>query len=214
MKFFNSEKTGHIAKDEQTGKIYELEKEGIVDVIAANFSFIYLTVILCFLVWVLTDLTLGDKWFLSWIGVEKVELGNSSASPLLMLFIYAVIGGGLGAVVKGIRSCIFWHPEKRAFSWRFVWKYITLPPLGATLAAFVFAITRSGLAALGGEATTIVKDSVTQSLSAFAIGALSGYGTKEVAVWLTSKVEKFFKTPPPSKAPVPSLTGRTETEAE
>jgi hypothetical protein len=60
-------------------------------------------------------------------------------------------------------------------------------------------------------------------LSAFAIGALSGYGSRQVYIWLDEQVKKLFNPPPPPQTEtnasdvevkVPDLKGKTQKEAE
>jgi hypothetical protein len=45
---------------------------------------------------------------------------------------------------------------------------------------------------LGGQAAT-VEPTTSQLLTNFALGALAGYGAKDVFVWLDDKVEKLFQ---------------------
>jgi hypothetical protein len=101
-----------------------------------------------------------------------------------------------------------------------MWKYITLPPLGAVLAPIVYAIVYCGIGVLGGGYTQD-ENSTNQALSAFAIGALSGYGSRQVYIWLDDQVKKIFNPPPKAEVNlldvvvnVPDLKGRTQKEAE
>jgi hypothetical protein len=204
------EKTGQYAEDIKTGKIFELETEVEYDILAATFSFIYLIASLIFFCWLLLDISIGNhslltKIFPLFTKVEKNSIFN--------LILYTTIGGGLGGVLNGIRSIISWHAERRAFGWRFVWKYITLPLRGFVLAGVVFAIIRGGVGAFGGS----VAESdgfTTQAMSAFGVGALAGYGSHKVFIWLDSLVNKLFKVAKVPKVKVPDLTGKTKEEAE
>lgn len=205
------EKTGEYAVDEQTGKAYEMETEGLVDIAAATVSILYLIAMLVFLCWQLIDMFIGKNILLSCIIPEGVDFKKSS---LIQLLAFTVIGGGLGGVINGIRSFVIWHPERRATSWRFMWKYITLPLVGAILAAIVYAITSGGIATLSGGGFTANGDFTTQAFAAFAIGALSGFGSQKVFKWLDALVYKLFKTIPSDKRIVPKLKDKTETEAD
>ncbi len=208
------EKTGEYAVDEQTGKAYELETEGLLDIASATVSILYLIAMLVFLCWQLIDMFIGNNILLSCIIRESVDFQESS---LIKLLAFTVIGGALGGVMNGIRTFVLWHPEKRASSWRFMWKYLTLPLVGAILAAIVYAITSGGIAALSGGGFTANGYLSTQAFAAFAIGALSGYGSPQVFIWLDDKVNKLFKidrTIPSGKVIVPELNDKTETKAD
>jgi hypothetical protein len=126
---------------------------------------------------------------------------------------YTATGGGLGGVVNGIRGFIIWHPERKAFGWRFLWKYITMPLLGVILAPMVYCIVRSGIAAFGGNFTPSESFTI-QALLAFAVGSLAGYGSHKVFRWLDEQVNKLFRITPIMEVKVPKLIGLTEEEAE
>ena len=207
---FSKEKTGDTAIDEQTGKVFELETEMLWDIITATFSVVYLLIMLLLLCWALFDIYHGQNELLTRIFSEDTIYPDS---PLSRLIAYAVIGGGLGGVVNGFRSIIIWHAERKAFGWRFTWKYITLPPLGAVLAAMVYAIVHSGMGVLGGGFAQ-GENYTNQALSAFAIGALSGYGSQKVFKWLDGHVNKLFRIAPVIEVKVPDLEGKTLKEAE
>lgn len=83
-----------------------------------------------------------------------------------------------------------------------------------------YALFRSGIIAAGGNFTP--DDNFTnQVLAAFGIGALSGYGSHQVFIWLDKQVRKIFnplsisedKEPIP-EVEVPNLKGKTQKEAE
>ena len=184
--------------DEQTGRTYKLIPEKTCDIIAATFSILYLILML-----VVFSGLLVVVW-------KESSFHDDTNIAVFLLMIYAFIGGGLGGVVNGIRSFIEWHAERRAFGRRYIWKYITQPLLGAVLAAMVFAVFRSGLVASGANFET-ADNFANQALAAFALGALAGYGSRKVLIWLKRLVERIFKTPPAIK--VPDLKGKTQLEA-
>jgi len=134
-------------------------------------------------------------------------------SETFRIIAYAVIGGGLGGIVNGYRSILSWHAERQSFGWRHVWKYLALPLLGAILAAMVYTLTRAGIAVIGGSSAP-GDDSTTQAFSAFAIGALSGYGAQKVFKWLDEHVNRIFKISEIAEVEVPNLVGKTEQEAK
>ena len=201
--------------DEQTGKAFDLVPERAADKFWATVSFAYLAIALGFFLWLLFDIWLRkNTLFIRWLGYSSIEAALNTA--VFRSFAYAFIGGALGGIIAGYRSCIFWHSENQAFGARFVWRYLFFPWLGATLALFVYAILRSGVAVVDGN----VSIGATNMLMALAIGSLVGYGSPQVVKWLDSQVNKLFKVTaeaPPlekSKKPVPNLAGLTEQEVE
>lgn len=204
------QKTGKFAADEQTGKTFELETETIFDIIAATISVAYLIVMLALFAWQLVDICTGRMVLLKGILGENAQQLDSG---IYRIIAYAVIGGGLGGIVNGFRSILNWHAERKAFGWRHLWKYISLPLLGAILAAIVYALTRAGIAVVGGNSAS-GNDSTIQAFSAFAIGALSGYGSQKVFKWLDEHVNRLFKISAVAEVKVPDLKGKTEQEAK
>ncbi len=184
--------------DEQTGKTFKLIPEKPWDIIVATFSILYLILML-----VVFSGLLVVVW-------KAQSFDGDTNIAVFLLMIYAFIGGGLGGVVNGIRSFIEWHAERQAFGRRYIWKYITQPLLGAVLAAMVYAVFRSGLVASGANFTP-ADNFANQALAAFALGALAGYGSRRVLIWLKKLVERIFKTPP--AITVPDLKGKTQLEA-
>lgn len=199
------------ARDDQTGKLFELETEQWWDILAATISIFYLIAMLIFFSLLLVDICTGGNTLL------KLNLINAEMhkSALFRLIAFTIIGGGLGGVINGMRSFIGWHCERRAFGWRFVWKSISLPLLGATLAAVVYAVIRGGIAAFGGD-FNLENAGAAQEFSAFAVGSLAGYGSHKVFRWLDAQVDKLFKITPESVATtkVPNLVDKTQKEAE
>ena len=167
--------------DEQTGGSFEVTPEETWDVFGAVLSILYLVVVLV----VFTCL-----FFIIWTNFS-IEIYPPEA-PVLLLIAYAVVGGGLGGTINGIRSFIGWHSEREAFKRRFVWKYISQPLIGVALAVIVYAFFRSGFVAFGGNFAPN-ENFANQALAAFAIGALSGYGSRRALIWMDRYVKKLFK---------------------
>ncbi len=202
-------------RDESTGIVYELHPEKGLDTLLAVISILYLLLMLVFFFWQLIDIWIKQYSLAYWVGYKK-EAIESFASPTFRLIAFTFIGGGLGGVINGIRSIIGWHSERDAFGGRFVWKYITDPWIGTTLALFAFALIRSGLAVVGGDFQADTA-SIRQTLSMFAIGILSGYGSREVFKWLDVQVSNIFKGVKVQKVSgvkVPDLSHKTKEEAE
>jgi PASTA domain-containing protein len=198
------------AIDDQTGKVFKLAKEKPWDIAAATVSVLYLMVMLVFYSWQLLDIGFGKNILLKIIFTNNADSLNTA---LYRIIAFTVIGGGLGGTVNGIRGFIVWHSERKGFGWRFIWKYITFPLLGAILAGIVYAIVRGGVAAFGGNFTPN-QDLTNQTLAAFGIGALSGYGSHKVFRWLDSIVNRMFKIAKTSDVLVPDLIGMTKDNAE
>lgn len=196
--------------DDQTGKVFELQDETPLDFWTAVASTIYLLVMLVFFLWLLFDVWFGQFSLATIIGYK--ELGRLAASPTFHLLAYTIIGGALGGIVNSIRSILVWHSERQAFGVRFVWKYITAPWLGATLALFVYALIRSGITVFGGEGS-ITSTTIVQSLATLGMGALAGYGWRQVFIWLDAQVNKIFKTTT-DETVVPDITGKIRQDAE
>ncbi len=211
LKLPKKDKTGKFAIDEQTGKGYEIVPEAGWSIVAATFSILYLIAMLVFFCWLLLDIFIGRNLLLCLISLKADDYMKS---PILQLIAYSVIGGGMGGVINGIRSFIMWHAERRAFGWRFMWKYITLPLVGVILAAIVYTIIRGGVAAFGGSFAPPTENFTTQAFWAFAIGALTGYGSHKAFKWLDIQVNKVFRITPVTEIEVPDLKGKTQKEAE
>ena len=204
-------KPGEIVFDEQTGQSFEVNAEGAVDIISAWLSALYSLAAIAFLGWVLLD-TWSAQYSL-WPAVLETSLKSNSLSvTVFRLIIYTAIGGGMGAAVNNLRSFVSWHAERKAFGWRFVWKYIALPPLGATLAVLVYGILQGGMAVFNGGNVGGTGGTVT-ALSAWATGTLAGYGSHKVFIWLDDKVNTLFKVETKTTT-VPDLSGKSPAEAE
>jgi len=169
---------------------------------AALLSVTYLLLILAFFCWQLFDTWIGQHILPRWAGYDVKRLDT----PGFRLIAYTVIGGGLGGTINGIRSCLQYY---HGFSQRYLWKYITAPWMGASLALLVYALIHSSVSVFGGGSTTN-EISTTQTLANFAAGALAGYGSKDVFIWLDAQVQKLFQVP---QEP-PNVEGKSEEAAK
>jgi len=197
--------------DKQTGESFFVIPERKPDQIAAWVSIIYTLAAIVYLSWLLLDTWMGK--YPDWFTVRYANSLGQGNYPIFKLVIYTAIGGGMGAAVNNIRSFVYWHAELRAFGSRFVWKYISMPPLGAVLAVMVYAIIRGGTAVISGNPSGGDAGTAT-SLSAWVTGALAGYGSGKVLIWLDDKVNTLFKVDGKvAKVAVPNLSGKTRDEA-
>ena len=204
-------KPARVIVDEQTGTPFELVEEQWFDIVSAWISAAYSLVVIGYLAYVLLD---------TWSGQYKVwpvsltdQLNKTISANVFKLIVYTAIGGGMGAAVNNIRGFVSWHAERKAFGWRFIWKYIALPPLGAPLAVLVYGILQGGMAVFNGGNVGGNGAAVT-SLSAWATGTLAGYGSHKVFIWLDDKVNSFFKVDAKTTTKVPDLAGKTADEAK
>jgi hypothetical protein len=152
------------------------------DALAGNLCFGYLLLLLAVLAWQLFDTWMGRYSLLRPVGYDLQR------QQTLRLIAFTLIAGALGGVINGLRSGLHY---RQTFQRRHTWKYLCAPWMGATLALFVYALIRSSIGVLGGSTTSSV--STAQVVSNFAIGALVGYGSKDVFVWLDAKVGSFFE---------------------
>lgn len=198
--------------DEQTGIEFELEDEKVTDFISAGISLVYSVLILLFFLWLLFDIWYKDYKLISFFGYDTSKTALDLTVFRLLAFTF--IGGCLGGAVASIRSIIYWHCEKKGFGGRFIYKHLSHPWIGGVLALFNFALIRSGISILGGEFAgdaTLLR----QTLSSFAIGALSGYGSRQVYKWFDSQVKRIFHVASRKEVEtIPDLIGKTKEEAE
>lgn len=159
---------------------------------------LYLFLLLVFFSWQLFDTWIGQHSLPRSIGYDLKRLDTAG----FRLVAFTVIGGGLGGVINGIRSILNYY---NGFHHHYSWKYISAPWMGATLALFVYALIHSSIVILGSGGTA--EDvSTAQVLSNFAAGALAGYGSKDVFIWMDARVHKIFQV----TEKVPDVTGQPE----
>jgi hypothetical protein len=178
------------------------------DALTAIISMLYLLLVLALVGWLLFDTWTDVHTLPRWGGYEVTPL----RTPAFHLLAYAVIGGALGGVLNGIRSVLLYYAD---FDRQYVWKYIAAPWMGAALALLGYALLRSTIAVVGGQGTPTQADS-TQMLANFAIGALAGYGAKDVFIWLDVQVHKLFAvteaTPDLQGQPKPVAVSRLQAQ--
>lgn len=184
--------------DPQTGDIYPKYTEGPRDFFAAYVSLFYSVGILPYLCRLLLDT--WTETYAGWpMSAYKIQMVNHAHEELRIL-ICAAIGGGIGASVNNIRSFVLWHSERQSFGWRFVWKYLSMPPLGATLAVIVNFIIQGGVAVFASQ------DHRAEGVpfSALATGALAGYASSKVLICWTIKPTRYFGSPHWKRYPRPA----------
>lgn len=163
---------------------------------AGSFSILYLLLSLGFMGWLLFDIWIDAHTLARVLGYDLTEL----KTPIYHLVAYTVLGGAIGGIVNGLRSAITYY---KGFDPHYFWKYIAAPWMGAALALIGFALLKSTVAIFGGTAASATADT-PQFLANFAIGALAGYGSKDVFVWLDNQVHSLFA----AKKQTPDMTGK------
>ena len=196
-------------KDQQTGKIFKKLPESWYDVASAWISALYSIGVIIYLTFLVLSM-LSPK-YVFWPEAVTTQITDLLTGQVSKLLVYTAIGGAMGAAVNNLRSFISWHAEERAFGWRFIWKYLAMPPLGGTLAVLVYGILQGGMAVINGGAAA--EGNRLASLSAWATGMLAGYGSSKVFIWLDDKVNSLFKIDKKQVA-VPDVTGKTLDEAK
>lgn len=165
---------------------------------AARLTGVYLIVMAGIWLGLLFDVWSGSNHLIRWIARQcGIETDPCLDCPAFRLVAYSLIGGGIGGVLSGFRSLIFWHcemgfREKGAFGSRFGLKHIIYPIQGALLGLIVYVLLRSGVAMLDGQKMSDTTGSL-QALSFLGIGALAGYGAQSVFRWLDHLVNRVFK---------------------
>jgi hypothetical protein len=168
---------------------------------AANWSILYLLAVLAFVGWLLFDIWIDAHTLARLLGYDVAKLQTS----LFHVEAYTVIGGAIGGIINGLRSALLYYGS---FNRRYIWKYITAPWMGSALAIIGFALLRSTVAIFGGSAPAAAANT-QEFLANFGIGALAGYGAKDVFIWLDSQVSKLFAV----KKDTPDVMGQTAAAA-
>jgi hypothetical protein len=194
------------AVDEE-GIRWELAPEKPRDQIFAMASIIYLLLAMAFFLWLLFDVWIGQYTLAKLVHYPDIQLLNTASFHLAA---YAFIGGALGGIMNGIRSCVKWHAELLAFAGRFIWKYIPAPWIGAALGLVTYVLEKGGVAVFGGNGST-GGSNPSQVLATFGVGVLAGFGSPQVFIWLDALIGKIFKaTPNKVVVTIPQLNGLTK----
>jgi len=151
---------------------------------------VYLTLSLLAVGWLLLDISTEQFCSLYWIGITLPE--SAEYVGLLKLVFYAAIGGAVGGITFGMMNLQKYAAAQDAFNPAYVGDYLFRPFGAAALAVVIFSLLRGGvLTILGGDPTS-PSTSVVASFSAFGIGFLAGFGSKEVVDRLNELIKKTF----------------------
>lgn len=181
-------------------KIIDVQKKN-ADHSTAAICTIYLLLMLAFFGWLLFDTWIGNHTLARILGYDPARLNNATGFRVVA---FTIIAGGLGGAIDGIRSVLN-HCE--TFNRKYRWKYISVPWMGCTLGLLVYALLRSSVAVLGGNVSSNGVGS-TQVLANFAAGALAGFESKDVFIWLDDRAHKIFQVQVPEN--VPNVPGKPQ----
>jgi hypothetical protein len=173
-----------------------------IDEIAGAASMLYLFFALAGGVWLLFDTWIDAHSLPRMLGYDITPL---RASAHYHTVVNAVVGGSIGGVVNGLRSALRFS---KGFDHRYLWKYLFAPWMGAALSLVAFAVLTTTAVIMGGQGPAAEVGS-PQLLSNFAMGALAGYGSKDVLIWLDAQVQKLFAV----TEAVPNVEGQPEAVA-
>jgi hypothetical protein len=140
--------------------------------------------------WLLLDISTGQFRFFGWIGITLPE--NDDYLNILKLVCYAGIGGAIGGITYGMLNLQQHTAARYDFNPVYVGDYVFRPCGSAALAVVIFALLRGGvLTILGGDPSS-ASTSIVASFSAFGIGFLAGFGSKQVIDRLNELIKETF----------------------
>jgi hypothetical protein len=161
----------------------------------------YYILFFVFLFWCLIDVWSGQLRALTFITGVLPGPGTMDRSMLVEIS-FAAIGGFAGSIEYHIKS-LFHFYTKGEYDPRQFAKYLTAPFEGAVLAVIVLSLIRGGITMLSGTGTPgVPAEAGTPTVAAFAalaIGALVGFGMREVVSWLLALVRTMFAQQPEKK---------------
>ena len=147
---------------------------------------LYYVVLLLLAFWFLLDTWSGRFSSMDFLGLKQQALDF----PSFRTVAYLVTGGFLGSILFQIRQLYQCYVKKEVYDYRWVGKYVTAPWESAAMALIVFSIIRGGLTVLNSSSP----GDVTNNFAAFGIGALVGFGMRDVVGWMGNIVRTVFVT--------------------
>jgi hypothetical protein len=151
---------------------------------------LYLTLGLFAWGWLLLDVSAGQFKVFGWLGVTLPQ--DADYRGVLKLVCYAAGGGAVGGITFGMMNLQRHTAVKYDFKPAYVGDYLFRPFGSAALAVVIFALLRGGvLTILGGDPSSASASPVA-SFSAFGIGFLAGFGSKQVVDRLNDLIQQAF----------------------
>jgi hypothetical protein len=159
---------------------------------------LYFIVLIFLAFWFFLDVWSGNLHFMNWMGVQVENLDEQNRN-LLRAIGFTLVGGFLGSVLYQIRLLYQYYLKSNAYDYRWMGKYVSAPWESAIMSMVVLALIRGGVTLFGGSQGTEVND--TNNFAAFGVGALVGFGMRDVVGWIGGLVRTMFKSQDPEKSP-------------
>jgi hypothetical protein len=118
--------------------------------------------------------------------------------PLLAMMGFAASGAMVGSVLYQMRMLFRYYIKENAFDSRWLAKYVSGPWEAVALALVVLSLLQAGGVVLGGTQFDLTKG---PTFSTFGIGALVGFGIREVVGWLGNLARTTFPTDHSNQSP-------------
>jgi hypothetical protein len=113
--------------------------------------------------------------------------------PILRPLGFVALGAVVGSVLYQIRVLFRFYIRHNEFDPRWLPKYFSAPIEAIALALAILALLEGGGAALGAQGLNIEG---AKSFTIFGLGALIGFGIREVVGWLGNLAKSTFPTEP------------------
>lgn len=157
-----------------------------------NLLMFYFIILLFLAFWFFLDVWSGNLRSMQWMGVQLEALRNPEEDLALLRTIgFSLVGGFLGSVLYQIRLLYRYYLKFNKYDHRWIGKYVTAPWESAVMSMIVLALIRGGVTLFGGSQGTEVND--TNNFAAFGVGALVGFGMRDVVGWIGDLVRTMFK---------------------
>lgn len=160
------------------------------DFVAVHSLVLYYLALMAAGLWLVLDLWSGGFQVLRALGVSELALQQ----PLLRSTGYTLAGGLLGSVLYQMRMLFRFYLKTNEFDHRWLGKYLSAPLESAAMALVVLALLRGGLTAFAGSPSGA--PTTANNFSALGLGALIGFGMRDVVGWLGRIVGTVFVTAP------------------
>jgi hypothetical protein len=121
--------------------------------------------------------------------VVLIAKGDNIEPRLLALLGFVSSGAIIGSVLYHIRMLFKYYIKHGNFDVRWLAKYISGPIEAVALALAILSLLEVGGAALGGQTFELEK---SKSFTVFGLGALIGFGIREVVGWLGNLAKATF----------------------
>lgn len=164
-----------------------------------NLLMFYFIILLFLAFWFFLDVWSGNLRSMQWMGVQLEALPNPEEDLALLRTIgFTLVGGFLGSVLYQIRLLYQYYLKLKEYDYRWIGKYVTAPWESAAMSMIVLALIRGGVTLFGGSQGTEIND--TNNFAAFGVGALVGFGMRDVVGWIGDLVRTMFKAKETEKA--------------